>query len=58
VPVIFGEDFLNENRIAIDFHEKCFCKGQKENNRIYGFMTKKEIAKIRRHGNEIYLSPL
>jgi hypothetical protein len=43
VPVILGEDFLRENRIAVDFQENCFRKGEKENNRIYRFTSTKEI---------------
>jgi hypothetical protein len=47
VPVILGEDFLRENRIAVDFQEKCFRKGENENNRIYRFISTKEINKWR-----------
>jgi hypothetical protein len=51
VPVILGEDFLRENRIVIDFHGKCFRIGQKENNRIYKFIsgtisTRLHVAKM------------
>jgi hypothetical protein len=52
VPVILGADFLRENRIAIDFRENCVRRGEKEYTKIYKFMAKKEIDKIRLFGNE------
>jgi hypothetical protein len=52
VPVILGADFLRENRIAIDFHENCFRRGEKE-HKIYEFISKKLFDKIRLHGNGV-----
>jgi hypothetical protein len=44
--VLLGQDFLRENRIALDFREKCLRIGDKENNRICEFTSTKEIKKF------------
>jgi hypothetical protein len=58
VPVILGEDFIRENRIAIDFDENCFRRGEKENSKIYKFISTTEFDEITLHGNGIDCWPL
>jgi len=58
VPVILGADFLKENRIAIDFHENCFRRGEKEYNKIYKFISTKEFDNNRLFGNGTDCWPL
>jgi hypothetical protein len=58
VPVILGEDFLRENRIVIDFHENCFRRGEKEDGKIYQFISTTEFDEITLHGNETDCWPL
>jgi hypothetical protein len=49
--VLLGEDFLRENRMALDFREKCLRFGDKENNIICEFTSTKEIEEFMLHGN-------
>jgi hypothetical protein len=58
VPVILGEDFLRENRIAIDFHENCFRRGEEENSKIYKFISTTEFDEITFEGKGVDCWPL